>query len=100
MHATLRRLALAAALLSASTLPLAANTAIKPEPRDANWVKRHEGFVQLIEVVTLIDLRERGLRDAPERAGKLEAFLLDSQRHVRGKVFSYRERNQQRHLEF
>lgn len=38
-------------LLLAFTIATAAsalaNTAIKPEPRDANWVKRHEGFVEI-----------------------------------------------------
>jgi lysophospholipase L1-like esterase len=32
-------------LLAALALPAAANPAIQPAPRDAAWVKRHEGFV-------------------------------------------------------
>lgn len=38
---TLRLLSLLAALV----LPVAANTAVQPAPRDAAWLKRHEGFV-------------------------------------------------------
>jgi lysophospholipase L1-like esterase len=32
-------------LLAALVLPAAANTAVQPAPRDAAWLKRHEGFV-------------------------------------------------------
>jgi lysophospholipase L1-like esterase len=32
-------------LLAALALPAAANSALQPAPRDAAWVKRHEGFV-------------------------------------------------------
>ena len=32
-------------LLAALALPAAANPAIQPAPRDAAWIKRHEGFV-------------------------------------------------------
>jgi lysophospholipase L1-like esterase len=31
--------------LSVSMNPVAGNTAINPVPRDANWIKRHEGFL-------------------------------------------------------
>ena len=34
------------ALALCSVSALAENSAVKPEPRDANWVKRHEGFVE------------------------------------------------------
>lgn len=33
-------------LLASATLAFA-NTAIRPEPRDGNWLKRHEGFVEI-----------------------------------------------------
>ena len=42
--------AIFAALAAASVFaaePLSENTAVKPEPRDAKWVQRHEGFVSL-----------------------------------------------------
>jgi lysophospholipase L1-like esterase len=35
------------ALLVVAPLVAFANTATQPEPRDANWVKRHEGFVEI-----------------------------------------------------
>jgi lysophospholipase L1-like esterase len=41
------RVPLCVALFSAVTLGAFANTAIVPVPRDANWVKRHEGFVDI-----------------------------------------------------
>lgn len=34
-------------LLAFTPLGALANPAIKPEPRDAGWVKRHEGFVEI-----------------------------------------------------
>jgi lysophospholipase L1-like esterase len=42
-----RRLLVLAAALIAVAAPLQANTAVEPVPRDAAWVKRHEGFVQI-----------------------------------------------------
>ena len=33
------------AALTLAALPVAANTAVQPAPRDAAWLKRHEGFV-------------------------------------------------------
>ena len=41
-----RRLLLGAAFLAAAG-GACANTAVDPVPRDPNWVKRHEGFVQI-----------------------------------------------------
>jgi len=35
------------ALLRLATASAIGNTAIKPEPRDPNWVKRHEGFLEI-----------------------------------------------------
>jgi lysophospholipase L1-like esterase len=43
--ASLRLLCLAAAL--AATGAARANTAVEPVPRDKNWLKRHEAFVQI-----------------------------------------------------
>lgn len=34
-------------LLVTASLAIAANTAIEPQPRDAGWVRRHEGFVEI-----------------------------------------------------
>ena len=42
-----RRHSLAAVILLSAALTASANTAIKPEPRDPNWVKRHDGFVEI-----------------------------------------------------
>ena len=54
---TVTSLAASLLLFSSCTTPVASvdpalrnpqlNSAIRPEPRDANWVKRHEGFVDL-----------------------------------------------------
>ena len=44
---------LALALLRGTTSDATANTAIKPEPRDATWVKRHEGFVEIAKQGTM-----------------------------------------------
>ncbi len=41
-----RRTFLAAALAGLAAAA-SANTAIQPVPRDANWVKRHDGFVAI-----------------------------------------------------
>ena len=43
----LGRSLLFAALFAAATLTAHANTAIEPVPRDASWLKRHEGFVAI-----------------------------------------------------
>jgi len=40
-----RRLLPFLAALTLAALPVAANTAVQPAPRDAAWLKRHEGFV-------------------------------------------------------
>lgn len=45
--ATLLRHALIAALLATAAFAADGNTAIQPVPRDARWVQRHEGFVEL-----------------------------------------------------
>lgn len=42
-----RNISLLVFALATVTAGLAANTAIQPEPRDPNWVKRHEGFVEI-----------------------------------------------------
>ena len=70
----LRSLLLPAALLVAA-LPLSANTAIKPEPRDPNWVKRHEGFVQIakqggVDVLFVGDSITDGWRRLERGGGK------------------------------
>lgn len=78
MSSLLRSLRLPVISIVASTLALAAfaNTAIKPEPRDANWVKRHEGFVEIakkgnVNVLFLGDSITDAWRNPnPERGGK------------------------------
>jgi lysophospholipase L1-like esterase len=50
MNSALRRisqLALLVPFLQLASVVALANTAVVPEPRDANWVKRHEGFVEI-----------------------------------------------------
>src|SRR5687768_12561807 len=50
MHRLLLRFirsALLLALVPVLALPATANTAIEPAPREASWVKRHEGFVEI-----------------------------------------------------
>lgn len=44
---TALRFSLVPLVVACAAIDVAANTAIKPEPRDANWVKRHEGFVAI-----------------------------------------------------
>ena len=41
------RFTLLLAFVPALTFAAGTNTAIEPEPRDAGWVKRHEGFVEI-----------------------------------------------------
>lgn len=53
----------------------ARNSAIKPEPRDANWVKRHEGFNAIakqggVDVLFVGDSITDGWRTPPPRGGK------------------------------
>ena len=56
--------------------PLAqANTAIAPEPRDPNWVKRHEGFVEIarqgnVDVLFIGDSITDAWRREPPGGGK------------------------------
>lgn len=85
-HAALAALALASlAFTGCSTvqgpaidpalLDPAKNTAVRPEPRDANWVKRHEGFVQIakqggVEVLFLGDSITDAWRSDSARGGK------------------------------
>lgn len=70
----LHRVALAA-LFAAGALAALANTAIQPAPRDANWVKRHEGFVAIakqggVDVLFLGDSITDGWRRAERGGGK------------------------------
>ncbi|WP_414662151.1 platelet-activating factor acetylhydrolase IB subunit [Horticoccus sp. 23ND18S-11] len=65
-------LALLLALVASSAF---ANTAIKPEPRDPNWVKRHEGFVAIakqggVNVLFVGDSITDAWRRADEKGGK------------------------------
>ncbi len=53
----------------------ARNSALKPEPRDANWVKRHEGFNAIakqggVDVLFVGDSITDGWRNPPPRGGK------------------------------
>jgi len=41
------RFSLVPLVVACAAIDVAANTAIKPEPREAAWVKRHEGFVEI-----------------------------------------------------
>ncbi len=52
-----------------------ANTALKPEPRDPNWVKRHDGFVQIakqggVDVLFVGDSITDGWRRLERGGGK------------------------------
>ncbi|HEX2854832.1 MAG TPA: GDSL-type esterase/lipase family protein [Opitutaceae bacterium] len=58
--------------LSASAFAAEGNTAVQPEPRDAAWVKRHEGFVEIakaggVDVLFLGD----SITDGWRRVGKV-----------------------------
>ena len=63
-------------LLAVAPLLSFANTAIKPEPRDSAWVKRHEGFVEIakkggVDVLFLGDsITDFWRRDDPKTGGK------------------------------
>jgi lysophospholipase L1-like esterase len=77
MNSLLRALRVSTLLmLVASAAGLAANTAIKPEPRDANWVKRHDGFVEIakqggVDVLFLGDsITDSWRRDDAAKGGK------------------------------
>lgn len=41
------RLTLLPLIVALAAIDVAANTAVKPEPREGNWIKRHEGFVEI-----------------------------------------------------
>ena len=61
--------------LCTATLTATANTAIQPEPREANWVKRHEGFVEIarqggVDVLFLGDSITDGWRRLERGGGK------------------------------
>lgn len=70
------RLPLVTLLVSALALPVIANTAIQPAPRDAKWVVRHDGFVEIakqggVNVLFVGDSITDAWRNAnPERGGK------------------------------
>ncbi len=71
----LRRTFLTAALAGFATVAAWANTAIQPVPRDANWVKRHEGFLEVakkggIDVVFIGDSITDGWRREGPKGGK------------------------------
>ena len=62
-------------LLAALALPAAANPAIQPAPRDAAWIKRHEGFVAeaargAVDVLFLGDSITDGWRRPGPNGGK------------------------------
>lgn len=66
-----RSVALGLALAASSLWAAEANTAVQPVPRDAGWVKRHEGFVEIakaggVEVLFLGD----SITDGWRRVGK------------------------------
>jgi lysophospholipase L1-like esterase len=68
------RAAALAAIISAAPFA-SANTAIVPEPRDAGWVKRHEGFVEIarqgnVDVLFLGDSITDAWRREPPGGGK------------------------------
>jgi lysophospholipase L1-like esterase len=75
------RLSILLALVPVLALPVAANTAIEPVPRDAAWVKRHEGFVEIakqggVDVLFLGDsLTDAWRRPAPGGKGVWDAHF-------------------------
>lgn len=72
----LHRLSLLALAVTTASLATAANTAIAPAPREAGWVKRHEGFVEIakqggVDVLFLGDsITDFWRRDDPKSGGK------------------------------
>jgi lysophospholipase L1-like esterase len=70
------RLTLLALVVSTLALPAIANTAIQPAPRDAKWVIRHDGFVEIakqggVNVLFVGDSITDAWRNPnPERGGK------------------------------
>jgi lysophospholipase L1-like esterase len=75
------RLSILLALVPVLALPVAANTAIEPVPRDAAWVKRHEGFVEIakqggVDVLFLGDsITDAWRRPAPGGKGVWDAHF-------------------------
>ncbi len=66
---------LLAAVFAGLAAAASANTAIQPVPRDANWVKRHDGFVAIakqggIDVVFIGDSITDGWRREAPKGGK------------------------------
>lgn len=70
------RVTTSAFVLGVAALAAQTNTAIDPKPRDAGWVKRHEGFVEIakrgnVDVLFLGDSITDGWRnDETKRGGK------------------------------
>lgn len=70
------RVTTSAFVLGVVALAAQASTAIEPKPRDAGWVKRHEGFVEIakrgnVDVLFLGDSITDGWRnDETKRGGK------------------------------
>jgi lysophospholipase L1-like esterase len=63
------------ALLDTALLDPARNSAVRPEPRDGNWLKRHEGFVEIarkggVDVLFLGDSITDAWRNDNARGGK------------------------------
>jgi lysophospholipase L1-like esterase len=73
------RHALSAVILFSAELTASANTAIKPEPRDPNWVKRHDGFVEIakagnVDVLFIGDsITDAWRRPSPDGKGVWDA---------------------------
>src|SRR5215207_11656977 len=71
MKTSFLRHSVAALLFVCAAAAAAPNTAIAPEPRDPNWVKRHEGFVEIakqgnVDVLFLGDsITDAWRRDPP-----------------------------------
>ena len=71
----LRGISLLCAIVVSAATALAANTATVPEPREANWVKRHEGFVEIarrgnVDVLFVGDSITDAWRRDPPGGGK------------------------------